>query len=115
MKVKDILAIDRTIVNMTYEKFIEWREDGYMTYLIDSSKEHNISRKRVNGILQNEFSIDIDVLDKFNSGEYDKVDYIDAILATLKAVTRYILVELESSVLDHKSYIRDKNINNIIS
>lgn len=98
MKVKDVLAIDRVIFNMTYDQFIEWREDDYMRYLIESSKDHI------------DFT-DNKVLNLFNDGKYDKDG--DSILATLRAVTRYIIVDI-GNVLDHKSYTRDKNINNII-
>ena len=100
-KIREQFRLDNIIFNMSYDDFIKWREDGYMSYLIDFSKSQ-ISPTDYNSLV------------KFNTGEYDSYDEFtkQSILATLRAVTRYIQVELEP--IDYKTYKRDKNINDIL-
>jgi len=100
--IRELLRLDNIIFNMSYDDFIKWREDGYMSYLIESSKSQL-------------FTTDHNSLVKFNSGEYDSYDDFtkQSILATLRAVVRYIQVEFD--VIDYRTYKRDKNINDILN
>jgi hypothetical protein len=72
---------DFKLMSMCYDDFVKWREDGYISYLINFSKD-NID------------STDHNVLVKFNNGYYDSYDDSDkkSILYTLKSVIRYIQV-----------------------
>ena len=99
--IREQFKLDNIIFNMSYDDFIKWREDGYMSYLIDFSKSKI-------------YNSDYDSLVKFNSGNYDSYDDFtkQSILATLRAVVRYIQIDCEP--IDYKTYKRDKNINDIL-
>ena len=101
MKVKDIIARDRAVFNMSYEDFIKWREDGYMSFLLDNSSRVNETDRLS--------------LSKFINGEYDSLNDFEksSRLYTIKSVTRFI--QVECGVSDYIIFKRDKTINNIIN
>lgn len=102
------INMDRIIFNMSYEDFVKWREDGYMSYLKEVFRDWLLIQDKKAD------KTDYTVIENFIYGEYDMWDDFTklSILSTLRVITRYIYAEI--GCIEYTTFIRDKGISKVL-